>query len=200
MAAILKNGKLFDVDLNGARVRVQQNPFMKSVAVAREIPDGIAITVTERTPIAALILDRILYLDAEGYVLPPVRSGHMFDLPVITGDVPSADCLPGQQIRTRRLREALEILTTAERIGVDLYHMISEVHLCGGQHLCAFHGRDRSSRGARSGGHRREARKTRRVLETDCDATWGDAAENRRPPLCRSGCRPLGRGRDRPAQ
>jgi cell division protein FtsQ len=131
MAAILKNGKLFDVDLNGARLRVQQNPFMKSVAVAREIPDGIAITVTERTPIAALILDRILYLDAEGYVLPPVRSGHMFDLPVITGDVPLADCLPGQQIRTRRLREALEILTTAERIGVDLYHMISEVHCAG---------------------------------------------------------------------
>jgi cell division protein FtsQ len=131
MAAILRNGKLFDVDLNGARLRVQQSPFMKSVSVAREIPDGITITVTERRPIAALILDRILYLDAEGYVLPPIRSGHVFDLPVLTGELPATDCLPGQQIRTRRLREALEILTTAERIGDDLYHMISEVHCAG---------------------------------------------------------------------
>ena len=128
MAAIVKNGKLFDVDLNGTRLRVQGNPFMKSVSVAREIPDGIAITVTERRPIAALVLDRILYLDAEGYVLPPVRSGKVFDLPVLTGELPAADCLPGRQIRTRRLREALEILTTAERVGDDLYHMISEIH------------------------------------------------------------------------
>jgi len=131
MAAILKNGRLFDVDLNGTRLRVQGNPFMKSVSVAREIPDGIAITVTERRPIAALVLDRILYLDAEGYVLPPVRSGKVFDLPVLTGELPAADCLPGRQIRTRRLREALEILTTAERVGDDLYHMISEIHCAG---------------------------------------------------------------------
>jgi cell division protein FtsQ len=131
MAAIVNNGKLFEVDLNRARLRVQQNPFMKSVTVAREIPDGIAITVTERRPIAALILDRILFLDAEGYVLPPLRSGHVFDLPVLTGEFPAADCIPGQRIRTRRLMEALEILTTAESIGDDLYHMISEVHCAG---------------------------------------------------------------------
>jgi cell division protein FtsQ len=131
MAGVLKNGKLFDVDLNGTRLRVQQNPFLKSVSVAREIPDGLAITVTERRPIAALVLDRILYLDAEGYVLPPVRSGKVFDLPVLTGELPAADCLPGRQIRTRRLREALEILTTAERVGEDLYHLISEIHCAG---------------------------------------------------------------------
>ena len=130
-AAVLKNGKLFDVDLNGTRLRVQQNPFMKSVSVTREIPDGIAITVTERRPIAALVLDRVLYLDAEGYVLPPVRSGKVFDVPVLTGELPATDCLPGQQIRTRRLREALQILTTAERVGDDLYHMISEIHCAG---------------------------------------------------------------------
>jgi cell division protein FtsQ len=138
MAAVLKNGKLFDIDLNGTRLRVQQNPFMKSVSVAREIPDGIAITVTERRPIAALALDRILYLDAEGYVLPPVRSGKVFDLPVLTGELPATDCLPGRQIRTRRLREALEILTTAERVGDDLYHMISEIHCTGDSSYVLF--------------------------------------------------------------
>lgn len=130
MAGIPKNGKLFDVDLNGTRRKVEGNPFMKSVSVARELPDGIAITVTERKPIAALVLDRIMYLDADGYVLPAVRSGKVFDLPVLTGELPAADCLPGQQIRSRRLREALEILTTAERVGNELYHMISEIH-CG---------------------------------------------------------------------
>jgi cell division septal protein FtsQ len=131
MAAIPKNSKLYDVDLNAVRMKVQQNPFMKRVSVAREIPDGIAITVAERRPFAALVLDRILYVDAEGYILPPVRSGAVLDLPVVTGEMNASECVPGRQIRTRKLRGALEILTTAQRIGDDLYRLISEVH-CGG--------------------------------------------------------------------
>ncbi|HMK37724.1 MAG TPA: FtsQ-type POTRA domain-containing protein [Bacteroidota bacterium] len=128
MAAIPMNARLFDVDLNSARLRVQQNPFFRSVSVAREIPDGLAITVTERTPVAALITGRVLCLDGEGYVLGPIRPGRLIDLPVMTGEFSPADCIPGQQVRSRRLREALEILTTAQRIGDDLYRMISEVH------------------------------------------------------------------------
>ncbi len=130
-ASIPKNEKLFDIDLNAVRRRVEQNPFMKRVSVAREIPDGIAITVTERKPLAVLVTDRCLYVDPEGYVLPPVRTAEVIDLPVLTGDLPAADCTPGRQIQSRKLRGALEILATAERIGDDMYHMISEVH-CNG--------------------------------------------------------------------
>jgi cell division protein FtsQ len=130
LASVPRNGRLFDVDLSMVRVRVEQNPFMKSVAVERELPDGLKISVEERRPVAALVTDRILYLDAEGYVLPPVRTGNIADLPVITGEAGGADCVPGHRTKSRRLREALEILTTAQRVGDDLYRMISEVH-CG---------------------------------------------------------------------
>ena len=127
-AAIPGNGRLFDVDLNRARQRVQQIPFVRSAAVARELPDGITIEVTERQPVAALILDRVLYIDAEGFVLPPVRSGKVVDLPVVTGEIAAADCPPGERTRSQRLRGALEILGVARRIGDDLFHLISEVH------------------------------------------------------------------------
>ena len=130
-ASIPKNEKLFDIDLNVVRHVVEKNPFMKRVSVVRELPDGIAITVTERKPLAVLVTDRSLFVDPEGYVLPPVHSAGAIDLPVVTGDLPAADCVPGRQIQSRRLRGALEILTTAERIGDDVYHMISEVH-CNG--------------------------------------------------------------------
>jgi cell division protein FtsQ len=129
--SIPKGEKLFDVDLNAVRRVVEQNPFMKRVSVVRELPDGLAISVTERKPLAVLVTDRSLYVDPEGYVLPPVRSAGAIDLPVLTGDLPAADCVPGRQIRSRRLQGALEILTTAERIGDEMYHMISEVH-CNG--------------------------------------------------------------------
>jgi len=138
MAAIPKGGKLFDLDLNAARLRVQQSPFIRNVSVVREIPDGILIAVAERKPVAALVLDRIFYLDAEGYVLPPVRSGVVLDLPVLTGDWPAAHCVPGERIKSQRLREALEVLITAGRIGDDLYHLISEVHCAGDSTLILF--------------------------------------------------------------
>ncbi len=131
MASIPKDGRLFDIDLNVVRQRIQQNPFMKRVSVVPEIPDGIAIDVTERKPVAAVVLDRILYLDAEGYVLPPVRPGRVLDLPVLTGEFSAADCIAGRQTRSRRIREALEILTTARRIGDDMEHLISEIHCQG---------------------------------------------------------------------
>jgi len=129
--SIPKNEKLFDVDLNAVRRKVEQNPFMKRVSVARELPDGIAITVTERKPLAVLVTDRSLYVDPEGYILPPVRPAELIDLPVLTGELPAADCTPGRQIQSRKFRGALEILAIAERIGDDMYHMISEVH-CNG--------------------------------------------------------------------
>lgn len=127
-AAIPGNGRLFDVDLNRTRLRVQQIPFVRSAAVSRELPDGIAIEVTERQPVAALVTDRILYIDADGFVLPPVRPGKVVDLPVVTGDVAAADCVPGERTPSLRVRGALEILNVAQRIGDELYHLISEVH------------------------------------------------------------------------
>ena len=109
--------------ISGPKIDPQLLPYMidknRQVDVMVELADQ---------PVAALVGDRILYLDAEGYVLPPVHAGNIADLPVITGEAGGADCVPGRRIKSHRLREALEILTTAQRVGDDLYHMISEVH------------------------------------------------------------------------
>jgi cell division protein FtsQ len=138
LAAIPKDEKLFAVDLFAARRRVEGNQFIRSASVKREAPDGIRIAVVERTPIAALVLDRILYVDEEGYVLPPVKSEEIFDLPVLTGDLPAAECTPGHRVTATNIREALEILSVARNVGDELYHLISEVHLEGGKDIVLF--------------------------------------------------------------
>ena len=138
LAAIPKDEKLFAVDLFAARRRVEGNQFIRSASVKREAPDGIRIAVVERTPIAALVLDRILYVDEEGYVLPPVKSEEIFDLPVLTGDLPAAECTPGHRVTGTNIREALEILSVARNVGDELYHLISEVHLEGGKDIVLF--------------------------------------------------------------
>lgn len=128
LAQVPEHGALFDVDLYRARARVLQSPFVRSAAISRDIPDGLRITVKERTPVAALALESGLYIDAEGIVLPHPRSGSVPDIPVITGAFRAQDCVPGQRAASARVRGALEILTTSAGVGDDLYRLISEVY------------------------------------------------------------------------
>ena len=127
LAGVPRNEKLFGVDLTAVRKRVEGNPFVRSAAVNLDTPDGITITVDERVPVAALAVDRLLYLDADGVVLPPAAGG-ILDLPVVTGRVHTGACEPGARLESDDVREAIEILTTARKIGDDLYHLISEIH------------------------------------------------------------------------
>jgi len=128
LAQIPEHVPLYDVDLKAARLRVMQNPFVRSAALVRDIPDGLCITVSERTPLAALALERELYIDADGFVLPHPRSGTVPDIPVITGAFRGAECAPGRPTTSARVRGAIEILRTAAAVGDDLYRLISEVH------------------------------------------------------------------------
>jgi cell division protein FtsQ len=127
LAEIPKNIRLVDVDIAGVRRRVQQNPFVRTVSVNREGPAGIMIDLEERVPLAALAAEQLLYIDDEGYVLPAMKSEQMFDLPVLTGALPPADCKPGRRITKPAVMEALDLLLLSREVGEELYRGISEI-------------------------------------------------------------------------
>lgn len=138
LANITRDQKLFDVDLLAARRRVMQNAFIKSVAMNREAPNRISITVREREPIAAVVLDKMEYLDADGVVLPSTRSESIFDLPVLTGVFQASEFVPGKQLARDDVREGLAILSTARELSDDLYRRISEVHVESGKDIILY--------------------------------------------------------------
>jgi len=138
LAGITRNEKLYGIDLLAAQKRILQNAFVKSASVNREAPNRIAISVEERVPLAAVILDRIEYLDADGVVLPPVRSAGIFDLPVLTGMLPQSQFVPGTKIPGNDVNEALDILETARRVSDALYRRISEVHVEPGKDIVLY--------------------------------------------------------------
>ena len=137
-AGIRKGEKLLGLDLQAARTRVLANHFIKDASITREVPDRILISITERTPVAAVVGERMLYLDEDGYVLPPARSEHIFDLPVLTGTLPAGDCVPGKQVKAENILDALALLATARRMSDDLYRRISEVHVDGGNDIVFY--------------------------------------------------------------
>ena len=138
LANIDAQQKLYSVDLQAAQSRVMQNAFIKTATVNREAPNVISITVRERIPIAAVVLDQIKYLDVEGVVLPSAHPDNIFDIPVLTGVFQPGDFAPGKQIAGSNVREALDILVTAQQLGDELYRRISEVHIENGKDIVLY--------------------------------------------------------------
>jgi cell division protein FtsQ len=130
--------RLFDLDLAAIEKRVEKSPFVREAAVQRDLPDRIAIQIEERAPIAALSGGRLLYVDAEGMVLPPVRSEYVFDLPVITGAVQEQECTPGRRVTGKSLQDALQLLRVALELDENLYRRISEVSIRDNGDLVAY--------------------------------------------------------------
>lgn len=138
LAGVTEATRLFDVDLFAIRKRIEQNNFIRSASVNREVPNRITIRVEERVPIAAVVLDKVLYLDADGYVLPPVRSENIFDLPVLTGTLQRGELTPGKQCPMANVRDALGVLKVAQQVSDELYRRISEVHVEGEKDIILY--------------------------------------------------------------
>jgi len=129
VAQVTRGTPLFSLDLGLVKRRLEQHPYVSCASVQRDTPDRITIVITEREPIAVVLASQPVYLDSSGFVLPAVRSDHVFDLPVITGAVPSADLVPGRRVATAALRWTVLLLNTAREIGEETERRISEVHL-----------------------------------------------------------------------
>lgn len=138
LAGTLKGQGLFDVDLFAIQNRVKNNTFVKGADVNRDVPDRVTITIQEREPVAIVALEKLLYLDEEGYVLPPARSEFIFDLPVLTGNFKPSEVIPGRQTSNAELREALVILALSKRVDDALYRRISEVHVERGKDILFY--------------------------------------------------------------
>jgi len=129
LAAVPMDKKIMEVDLGIIRSRVMQNPYFRDASVVRDLPDRVLVRVDERVPVAMLIAGRTFYLDAEGMVMPAIRSEYAFDLPVITGVASVQECRPGKKIAHPALREALQIVLASQKLGNSVSRRISEIHL-----------------------------------------------------------------------
>jgi len=66
--------------------RIRANPWIKTVAVGRELPDRLVLQISERTAIAVIRQDPNLYLmDREGVIFKKLGKSDEVDLPVLTG-------------------------------------------------------------------------------------------------------------------
>ena len=118
---------LYETDIYAVRAHLESDPMIKAVRVARDLPGTLSIAVWEREPLAALSNDQILYVDAEGVLLPHVETAVQFDLPFISGIDSLSLSRIGRPMNQPDIYQAIDVLRTAQSLGI--YHSISELNM-----------------------------------------------------------------------
>ena len=129
-AAGLQVGKnIFSIDLEGARIRILQDPWIEKAMVRRKLPSTITVEVTEREASAAVTVGSEIYLCThDGELFKHVEPGDPVNLVVITGL--SADQIsqdrPGS---IKRIRAALDLMMDYEQRGPSRRLALEEINL-----------------------------------------------------------------------
>lgn len=126
-ARVRAGQNLFDVDLREIRAALAAVPLVKDATVARRLPDGLTIRVTERTPLARVTMPGTgltLAVDREGHVLGPGSASPA--LPAI-GGLAEPGLRPGMRLSDPKAAEALALLDMCDRTKLCQYVPIREV-------------------------------------------------------------------------
>ena len=118
-AEIVEGRNILTIDLGKSRAALEKLPQVESAEISRTFPNRVAIAITERRPIAWVILkkeedattsEHSLLIDARGIVLRSrVRLPEYYHLPVISG-VETENLVPGQRVNAFDIQAALELV------------------------------------------------------------------------------------------
>ena len=131
MAGVRVGDNLMSLDLARIKRDLELRDYIQSAAVERVLPDTLRIRVTERVPVAQVVVTRqeggrfaqVPHLiDAGGFVMVPPNRAMVADptvlqidwLPALTGVNP-VELRPGRQVESAQVRAALRLLQHFER-------------------------------------------------------------------------------------
>ncbi len=104
--------------------RILGHPLVRDVKIARKVPNGLRVTVSEREPIALAPTPTLEPVDADGRRLPLDPAAHRLDLPVIASrSLPPAGSLLFPE-DVRALAAEIHHLSTAD---ASFLRMVSTV-------------------------------------------------------------------------
>ncbi len=125
-AGLEKRQDFLAADLRKAEKRLANQARIERARVHRALPRRIVVAVTERRPAAIVRAGRLLEADARGVILPPVASGVLPDVPVVSG-VTVKDARAGKRIEDPDFARALAHLAALSRPSIGLPRPVSQV-------------------------------------------------------------------------
>jgi cell division protein FtsQ len=109
-SGVTQDDNLLLIRCNSIASRIEALPAIKSAEVHRVFPDTLHVTVTERVPVATVLLRNHLYeIDEDCVVIREIDGAIEHTGPFITGYNELSVLEPGQQVEAPALREALTV-------------------------------------------------------------------------------------------
>lgn len=128
-AGISRGDNLLALDLRAAEKQLLSDPWVGSVRLTRQLPDGLRIELSEHEALALTSLDGQLYLvDAQGEPFKRWEADDPYDLPMLTG-VTGPDLAKDRGSAIARLATGLAVLAHYERLPVSRVQTAQEVNL-----------------------------------------------------------------------
>lgn len=131
LAGIAKGDNVFSIDLESARARLANDPWIERAEITRQLPGTISIRVTEREA-AALVAtsgDAGTYLvTRDGAIIKRLEPGDPLDLHVVTG-VELKALVEDREGATRTIRQALDLAQEYDRSSLAKRSPAQEVHV-----------------------------------------------------------------------
>lgn len=127
LTGVAPGQNLLKLHLKTVGQQVARNPWVATVRVQRFFPGTVAVSITERKPVAVVNLGLLYYLDTTGEPFKPLSFGDALDLPVVTGL--SEEGLAADPAGTRvALKTACELLAALQQHGSFILADVSEIH------------------------------------------------------------------------
>ena len=119
---------VFSIDLDAARNRMLGDPYVKSVTLARRLPDTILVDIEERVPAAMVALgDGLVLVTRDGDAFKRVEVGDPTDLPVIT-DLPAELAENDREGFADKIRRALDVAVDYQQSTLASKQPLQEIH------------------------------------------------------------------------
>jgi cell division protein FtsQ len=112
LVGALRGQSLLRADLEAARARLLESPWLADASLRRVLPSSVEVTVVERMPMAiGRIGGRLFLVDADGVVIDEYGPQYaQVDLPVVDGLVPGGGTGPVDPERAALVRRLLAAL------------------------------------------------------------------------------------------
>jgi len=116
---IVEGENIFKVNLAATRAAIEKLPQVESAEVQRQLPNHLAISITERRPVAWVTakvdddpttLENSFLIDASGTVMRTrTILPEYYHMPIISG-VDTGNLVPGQRVNSFEMQSAIELV------------------------------------------------------------------------------------------
>ena len=134
VSGIVTGMNIFKADLKTADSKIKAIPLVKDEKTTRKFPHTVVIEISERSPVALVLLEgHFVEVDAEGVYLRQGSAGAT-GLPVITGGQLLTSG-PGKQVKGEEFEKALKVVG---QLPVELRQNLSEINVSNDERVTLY--------------------------------------------------------------